>query len=66
LALLLAGCKGVPTKGEKEARNQAQTVAVAYRPQGQRPALPIPMATSSLSNLLTCARLNQPKVELKL
>src|ERR1035437_8948815 len=63
LALLLAGCKGVPTKGEKEARSQAQTVAASYRPQGQKPALPLLMASSSLSNYLTYALLNQPKVE---
>lgn len=63
LALLLAGCQGVPTQGEKEARSQTQTVAAAYRPQGQKPALPDLTATSGLSNFLTFALLNQPKVE---
>ncbi len=63
LSLLLAGCKGVPTKGEKEARRQAQIVAADYRPQGERPALPVLAANSSLSNFLTYALLNQPKVE---
>jgi cobalt-zinc-cadmium efflux system outer membrane protein len=63
LALLLSGCKGVQTKGEKEARSQAQTVAASYRPQGQKPALPELTATSSLSNYLAYALLNQPKVE---
>ena len=28
LVSLLAGCKGIPTKGEEEARHQAQAVAV--------------------------------------
>jgi outer membrane protein TolC len=63
LALLLAGCKGVPTKGEKEARSQAQTVAASYRPDGKRPALPVLTTTCSLSNYLAYALLNQPKVE---
>jgi cobalt-zinc-cadmium efflux system outer membrane protein len=63
LALLLAGCKGVPTKGEKEARSQAQSVATSYRPHGQKPALPLLTASSSLSNYLAYALLNQPKVE---
>jgi len=63
LALLLAGCKGVPTGGEKEARSQGQAVAASYRPHGQKPALPVLTATSSLSNYLTYALLNQPRVE---
>jgi outer membrane protein TolC len=63
LALLLEGCKGVPTRGEKEARSQAQTVAASYRPEGQRPALPVLTETSSLSNYLSYALLSQPKVE---
>jgi cobalt-zinc-cadmium efflux system outer membrane protein len=62
-ALLLAGCKGVPTRGEKEARGQAQTVAASYRPAGQKPALPLLTASSGLSNYLAYALLNQPKVE---
>jgi outer membrane protein TolC len=60
---LLAGCKGIPTKGEKEARQQAKAVAANYRPDGQKPALPLLTATSSLSNYLSYALLNQPKVE---
>ena len=63
LALLLAGCKGISTRGEKEARSQAQSVAASYRPQGQKPTLPLLTASSSLSNYLTYALLNQPKVE---
>ena len=60
---LLAGCKGFPTKTEKAARRQAQAVADAYRPHGQKPPLPVLTADSSLSNYLTFAMLNQPKVE---
>jgi outer membrane protein, heavy metal efflux system len=63
LALLLAGCNGIPTKGEKETRSQVQSVGASYRPQGQKPALPELTSASSLSNYLTYALLNQPKVE---
>lgn len=61
--LLLAGCKGIPTKGEKAARSQAKAVANEYRPHGQKPALPVLTAESSLSNYLAFALLNQPRVE---
>lgn len=61
--LLLAGCKGIATKGEKAARQQSQAVAAAYRPNGQKPVLPVLTADSSLSNYLAFAMLNQPKIE---
>src|SRR5216684_4310892 len=61
--LLLAGCKGIPTKAEKEARRQAETVAAGYRPQGAKPVLPALTADSSLSNFLAYAMLNRPEVE---
>ncbi|HOX59313.1 MAG TPA: TolC family protein [Candidatus Paceibacterota bacterium] len=60
--MLLAGCRGVPAKGEKEARRQVQAVASTYRPEGRKPALPALTSQSSLSNFLTYALLNQPKV----
>ena len=63
LCLLLSGCAGFPTRSEKEARKLAQTVADGYRPHEQKPALPVLTADSSLSNYLTFAMLNQPKVE---
>jgi outer membrane protein TolC len=63
VALLLAGCKGFPTQGEKEARLQAQTVAATYRPRGEKPVLPVLTADSSLSNFLAYAMLKQPAVE---
>lgn len=63
LGFLLAGCKGIPTKGEKAARKQAQAFAATYRPNGQKPALPILTPDSGLSNFLTYAMLNQPGVE---
>ncbi len=60
---LLAGCKGVPTKSETAARQQAQAVANVYRPQGQRPALPVLTTNSTLGDFLRFAMLNQPQVE---
>ncbi len=61
--LLLAGCKGIPPKGETAARQQAQAVAAEYRPGGNKPALPVLTPNSSLSNFLTYAMLNVPGVE---
>jgi outer membrane protein TolC len=64
LALLaLTGCKGIATRGEREARNQAGMVKAAYRPNDQRPALPNLTTNSSLGDFLTYAMLNQPQVE---
>ena len=63
LLVLLAGCMGTPTKGEKEARRQVQAVAGYYRPEGRKPELPVLTSQSSLSNYLTYALLNQPQVE---
>jgi outer membrane protein TolC len=62
--LLLGGCKGIPTEAEKAARKQSQAVAATYRPNDQKPVLPVLTANSGLSNYLTFAMLNQPKVEI--
>ena len=62
-ALVLAGCHGIPTAGEKAAREQQRKTASSYRPQGEKPALPALTAASPLSNYLAYALLNQPKVE---
>jgi outer membrane protein TolC len=62
-AILLPGCKGVPVKGEKEARQQAEEVSRTYRPNGQKPALPTLTTNSGLADFLTYALLNQPRVE---
>ncbi|KAB2639434.1 MAG: TolC family protein [Verrucomicrobia bacterium] len=63
LALLLTGCTGFSTPGERAARSRAETAAARYRPNGHKPTLPQLTATSSLRNFLTFALLNQPKVE---
>jgi len=62
-AVLLPGCKGVPVKGEKEARQQVNDQGAQYRPKGQKPKLPTLTTNSSLKDFLTYALLNQPKVE---
>jgi outer membrane protein TolC len=61
--LALAGCKGIPVKGEKEARQQAESVTAQYRPHGQKPSLPVLTTNSSLTDFVTYAMLNQPAVE---
>src|SRR5580765_233652 len=63
LASLLAGCRGTLVQGEKEARQQVQQVTEQYRPNGQKPPLPVLGPDSALSDYLTYALLNQPKVE---
>lgn len=59
----LAGCKGVPTKAEKEARRQIQEAGAHYRPNDHKPALPVLTTNSTLGDYLTFALLNQPGVE---
>jgi outer membrane protein, heavy metal efflux system len=61
--LLLAGCKGVPTQDEKNAREQVRAVAEVYRPKGQKPELSALTTNSGLGDFLTFALLNQPSVE---
>jgi len=41
LPAFLAGCKGIPTKGENEARRQIQNTTAQYRPDGRKPPLPV-------------------------
>ena len=61
--LLLAGCKGIATKGEKEARNEFSEVQSIYRPDNARPVLPELTADPGLSNHLVYALLNSRRVE---
>ena len=62
-ALALAGCKGTAVHGEKEAQERLHSVAGTYRPEGRKPTLPVLTTNSSLTDFLTYALLNQPKVE---
>ncbi len=63
LMLVAAGCKGIPRAGERQARQDLQTVGQVYRPQGQKAALPLLSTNSGLSNFLAYALLNKPRVE---
>ena len=62
-AFTLAGCRGMQTSGEKQARHDFGAVAGQYRPGNQRPVLPELTPDSSLSNFLAYALLNSPTVE---
>ncbi len=59
----LAGCRGISTPGERQARHDLGAVAGQYRPGNSRPALPELTPDSSLSNFLAYALLNSPSVE---
>ena len=59
----LAGCRGVQTTGEKQARHELGAVTAQYRPGNQRPALPVLTPDSSLSNFIAFALLKSPTVE---
>ena len=63
VALLLAGCAGVPTTGEKRARQDQESVGQVYRPGGKRPALPKLDTNAPLHDFLLFAMLKQPQVE---
>jgi cobalt-zinc-cadmium efflux system outer membrane protein len=60
---LLAGCRGIPTSGEKQARHDLAAVTSQYRPTNSLPVLPELTPDSSLSNFLAYALLNSPTVE---
>src|SRR5262245_21952646 len=61
--IFLGGCKGLPTEGEGKAGADVKAVSKSYRPQGQRPTLPILQTNSTLGDFLQFAMLNQPQVE---
>ena len=61
--LLFAGCLGVPTQGEKQARHDFGAAAGKYKPNNRPAVLPELTPDSSLSNFLNYALLNSPAVE---
>ncbi len=61
--MLLAGCTGVPTGGERQSRADWKAVAQMYRPGDRKAALPTLDAHAALETFLTYAMLNQPRVE---
>lgn len=63
MVVLLAGCMGIPTAGEKAARQHRQAIERVYRPDGQRPTLPTLTPDSRLSDFLLFAMLTRPQVE---
>lgn len=63
LPVAIAGCSGIAPREERQARQEVQSVAQQYRPQGQRPELPPLTADSHLEDFLRFAVLNQPRVE---
>ena len=63
IAILLAGCKGIPTQNERTARQELQTVGSVFRPTAGNRNLPVLTKGSSLGDYLRFAMLNQPAVE---
>lgn len=63
LVALMAGCAGVPTRGEKAAKADQAAIARVYRPGGERPVLPQLTTNSPVSDFLLFALLNEPRVE---
>ncbi len=61
--LVLAGCKGITTKGERAARKDLQTVSSTFQPQPAERNLPPLTNDSALGDYLRFAMLNQPSVE---
>jgi outer membrane protein TolC len=61
--LAIAGCKGISTPAERQARQDLQSVREAYRPDSQPRPLPVLTTHSSLEEFLRFAMLNQPRVE---
>lgn len=61
--LVLAGCRGVPAPGERQAKGDLSAVGEKYRPDQGVPVLPELTLDSSLSNFVAFALLNSPRVE---
>jgi outer membrane protein TolC len=59
----LAGCRGIPAPGERQARHDLGAVAGQYRPGQHKPELPVLTPDAGLSNFLAYALLNSPNVE---
>jgi outer membrane protein TolC len=59
VAALVAGCKGIQSPGERQARADLASVGQSYRPEATRPHLD---AGAGLSNYLQFAMMTQPSV----
>ena len=62
-AMLFSGCKGVPTKTEKQSRADLKAVTQVYRPNERKATLPTLDTNATLGTFLAYAMLNQPRVE---
>lgn len=60
---VFAGCRGLSTRNERQARHDLAAVTATYRPNHQKPELPALTPDSGLSNYLAYALLNSPSVE---
>ena len=63
LVAAFSGCRGIPTQGEEQAREEIHAVTEGYRPHGAKPTLPELSEHDGLSNHLAYAMLNSPRVE---
>lgn len=63
LMLFVAGCSGLSTHSEKEARGHVAVIDRHYRPERHRPPLPCLEPNSGLADYVHYALLNQPSVE---
>jgi len=61
--IVLAGCRGIPTKSETGARQNLQSLTDRYRPGERQATLPVLDTNATLGAFLTYAMLNQPRVE---
>ncbi len=62
VGVLLAGCKGMPTKEERTARQDLQSVSNVFQPLPAGKALPPLTPGAPLGDYLRFAMLNQPQV----
>ncbi len=61
--LLLAGCKGISTRSERQARGNLKAVTRVYSPGERKATLPTLETNATLGTFLNYAMLNQPRVE---
>ncbi len=59
----LAGCRGIPAPGERQARHDLGAITGQYRPGQHKPELPVLTPDAGLSNFLAYTLLNSPNVE---
>jgi outer membrane protein, heavy metal efflux system len=63
IPLVVTGCVGLRSSGEKQERKNLDAVSKNYRPQDNRPALPVLTSESDLADYMHFALLNQPQIE---